>query len=296
MKLLITGATGMVGNRVLQYLNGQGHDITITTRRKNLDVSKLPCKVNVLEWTDNLDAKSLVGIEGVINLMGENIGAKRWSDNQKKLIINSRFDKTSELISKLNLSAKETLKVFVSASAIGIYPKDQISRDENSEHDKDFLAKVCEQWESSLNNLGQNVRKVIFRMGVVVGNGGMLSKLRPIFKLGLGGPIGSGDTLMSWIHVDDIAKLFVEAISQESFEGCYNATAPEVISNKEFTKSLAQSLGRPAFFPVPPFALKLAFGEMSHLMLDSQNIVPKRLIEKNYKFLYPNILAALNSL
>jgi hypothetical protein len=169
--------------------------------------------------------------------------------------------------------------------------------DESSNHGKGFLSKVCEDWEKEALKITKTKRTLITRVGVVFGNtGGALEKLLPVFKLGGGGPIGNGKQVMSWIHVKDLVNIYIKAIENDQYSGVVNAVSPEVTTNKEFTKALAQAVGRLALFPVPPMMLKIIFGEMSSIILDSQNIKAKALNDLGHNFLYPNVFDALSEI
>lgn len=299
MKILITGATGFVGRHLIEKLLQEGHTILACSRNKASALKMLPKEVQVFEWSnvsEELPPKeAMENIEAVINLMGENLSEKRWSKSQKEKIFNSRVLGTKNLVKGLEENLKGNLKVFISASAIGHYVvnrKEQLT--EESPKGDGFLPDLCEQWENSTQSLIKSDRTLKLRIGVVLGKGGgILKKLSPIFNLGLGGPIGSGSHMMSWIHIEDLACIFAESLKNNNFEGVINGVSPFPVSNKEFSKSLGQALKRPVIFPVPPLALKLVFGEMSTIMLDGQSIISQKLESLNFKFKYPKINEAL---
>ena len=221
---------------------------------------------------------ALAGVDAVINLMGENISTKRWTAQQKDKIFQSRVKGTANLVRSIQQYGQQVQSV-ISTSAIGIYPvNDNNELDEDSpKADSGFLPHVCNAWEKALSPLSP-LRTVIIRTGIVLGKkGGALKRLLPIFKMAGGGPIGRGKHFMSWIHVKDLAHLYTTAIENDMFSGIYNGVSPRYVTNQEFTKALSQSLGMPAVFPVPPFMLKILFGEMSTIMLNSQKIVSKRI-------------------
>lgn len=302
MKILITGATGFVGTALTKKLLAQGHELNILTRH----IDKLPelfknSKIAAFEWRDTSTApplESISGIDGVINLMGENIAAKRWSADQKKKLHTSRVESTINLTSLLNQNLKSPLEFFISSSAVGIYPVNlQENLTEDSKTGHNFLAKLCKEWEAAAYTLTKVKRTVIIRTSVVLEkHGGALAKMLPPFKLGLGGPIGDGNQFMSWIHLDDLVNLYARAVTDSNLSGMYNAATPHPVSNFHFTKALGHALHRPTLFPVPAAALKLAFGEMSSVILDSQKIVSKRLPEANISFDYETIESALNKI
>ncbi len=298
MKVLVTGATGFVGKRVVAKLLANKHEVIVVSRNAAKALNKFGEKVKYFQWENFKEIPDLSAhdFDSVIHLAGENIGDKRWSDSQKEKIKVSRIDGTHNLILGIK-NAKVNLQSFVSTSAIGIYTKNHNDAiNEKSSLDNDFLGEVCKQWESALDDLPSETKKTILRVGVVLGeDGGMLKKLLPIFKLGLGGPIGNGSQEMSWVHVDDLADLYV-AVLEQKLEGLFNAVSSNPVSNKEFTKAFGKAVKRPAFFPVPPFALKVMMGEMSCIALDSQKIYPENLKNLGHKFKYDTIEAALKEI
>lgn len=302
MKILITGATGFVGKLLTTKLVNSGHEIHVLSRDKNKAKAIFPSnKISVFEWRDNLSmppAEAVSGIDGVINLMGENIGDKRWTSTQKRRLRESRVEATTNLIKLIEKEKSIPLDFFISASAIGIYPVNSPTMmNEQSREGHGFLAKLCHDWEHTLTALTKVKRKVIIRTSVVLEKeGGALKKMLPPFQLGLGGPVGDGKQMMSWIHRDDIVALYMAAATDEKYHGVYNACAPHPVSNFDFTKALGQALHRPTIFPVPKTMIKILFGEMSTVILDSQAVVSKRLSDTDFQFKYPTIESALNSL
>jgi len=230
----------------------------------------------------------------VINLMGESI-SKRWDENQKKKIYDSRINGTRRLVEAIE-KLQNKPKVFVSTSAIGIYgnrgPEDI---NEASSVADDFLAKVCKDWENEANKArNQGCRVVIIRTGVVLGrHGGALEKMLPVFKMGLGGRVGSGNQFMSWIHIEDLASMYVEALKNNSVKGVLNGTAPYPATNAQFSKVMGKVLKRPAILPAPSFAVQLALGEMSQIVLEGQKVLPLKFKEINFRFRYPTLEMAL---
>lgn len=302
MKILITGATGFVGTALSRKLLDEGHELHVLTR----DISHLPSllinpKVKAFEWKNTQTSppeESIIGIDGVINLMGENIAGKKWSEEQKEILRSSRVDSTKNLTALLNEKLHSPLKFFISSSAVGIYPtnKNEIL-DEESKIGNNFLANLCLEWENAAFTIKKTSRTVIIRTGVVLeSHGGALKKMLLPFKLGLGGPIGDGDHFMSWIHLEDLVNLFIKAVNDSSYEGVYNGVAPHPVDNFDFTKALGHALNRPTLFPVPAPMLKIMFGEMSSVILDSQKVVSKRLKDNHFVFLYPSVDSALNKI
>ena len=302
MKILITGATGFVGTALTKKLLDQGHEIHILTRNKESIASEFKNPhVTVFEWRDTSTLPPLDcihGINGVINLMGESIAAKRWSKEQKIKLHTSRVESTMNLTSLINQNLSSPLDFFISSSAIGIYPINlSNSLDEDSKIGNNFLADLCKDWEEAAHTLKKVNRVVIIRTGVVLEeHGGALAKMLPPFKLGLGGPIGDGNQFMSWIHLDDLVNLYSAAANNKEMTGVYNGTAPHPVDNFHFTKALGHALHRPTLIPVPAIGLKLAFGEMSSVILDSQKVVSKRLPEPHFGFQYETIESAMNKI
>lgn len=302
MKILMTGATGFVGSALGKKLLAEGHTLHILTRnQQHLPKFFQDSRVTAFEWKDTSampPLASISGINGVINLMGENIAAKRWSDEQKKILHTSRVESTINLTTLLNQNLTSPLDFFISASAVGIYPVNlEATLTEESSAGHNFLAKLCQDWEAAARTCTKAKRLVIIRTSVVLEkHGGALAKMLPPFKLGLGGPIGDGNHFMSWIHLNDLVNLYAQAAKDASFEGVYNGAAPHPVDNFHFTKALGHALHRPTLIPVPATALKIAFGEMSSVILDSQKVISKRLPENHFAFEYETIESAMNKI
>jgi hypothetical protein len=302
LKILITGATGFVGTALVKKLLSEGHELAILTRN-SANVSPLfkNPKISIFEWkeTNSLPPQeSIKGINGVINLMGENIAAKRWSPEQKKVLFESRVNATKNLISVLDQNLNLPLDFFISSSAVGIYPVNlSETLTEESKIGRNYLAGLCQEWEDAASTMKKVKRLVIIRTGVVLEkHGGALSKMLPPFKFGLGGPIGDGNQFMSWIHLNDLVNIYLKAATDNTFVGIYNGVAPLPTNNFDFTKALGHALNRPTIFPVPALALKLAMGEMSSIILDSQKIISSRLANQNFVFEFESISTAMNSI
>lgn len=301
MKILITGATGFVGKPLVKRLRKLGHDIVVVTRNieKAESILKDP-EIDFYKWDAPYGVfplNALQGVESVINLMGENLASKRWSDDQKKKLEDSRILAGEKLVEAI-IKSELKLISFVQASAIGYYPINshkKLTEDDSSS--ENYLSQLCIKWEAVTKKL-QNVQRLsIIRTGVVLGkNGGALDKMLLPFKMGLGGPIGNGKQMMSWIHVKDLVSIFTYCATDEKAKGIYNAVSPSPVSNKDFSKALAKALSRPCLFMVPPFALKAAMGEMSTIALDGQEVIPKRLMDENFKFQYSNINKAFEDI
>ncbi|MDD4975790.1 MAG: TIGR01777 family oxidoreductase [Bacteriovorax sp.] len=302
MKILITGATGFIGKRLTAKLLEKGFEINVLTRDKQKAKKLFPQeKVLVFAWKNNLELppiEAFEGISGIINLKGENIGDHRWSKNQKKKFKESRVDSTINLVKQIEQTLKSPLNFFIQASAVGIYP---VNTKKVSTEDDDlgtgFLAELCKKWEGATASLTKAKRKVIIRNGIVLEkNGGVLKKMHLPFKLGIGGPIGNGNQMISWIHLDDLVNIYANAIDDERFVGVINAMAPTPVSNFDFTKALGHALHRPTLIPIPKLVLKIVLGEMASIILESQMVTSKRLLDLNFYFQYPTVDKALNAI
>ena len=306
MRILMLGCTGFIGKSLIPRLISEGHELCLISR-KNIDQLKINSsfekiaflKLNLAQersWNDINLLNQLKSCEVIINLSGEPITEKRWSEEQKLEIENSRVNTTSYLMNSLKKNAINP-KVIINASAIGFYGTslDNIF-DETSPSGEDFLAKLCKKWEEAASQKPFFTRLVILRIGIVLGvNGGALGKMLPIFKVGLGGPIGDGNQWMSWIHIDDLCDIIVSGIKNKKYSGVINAVSPKPVKMKEFSSILAKSLQRPNLLPVPAASLKLILGDSAKLLLEGQNIKSIKL-NKFFKFKYPLLEEAIFSL
>ena len=295
MALLVTGGTGFVGRRFIE--TSDESFIAAVSRNQTKAKQTLGNTVSeVIAWDPlgKFDSPD-VHFDKIVNLMGEPIAEGRWSAAKKKRIHDSRVLGTRHLVDGLLATGKPP-SVFVSASAIGIYgDPGEVVVDEAHPTDDIFAASVCQAWEEEANRLTQHgTRVVCLRIGIVLGDGGgAIDKMLPIFKLGLGGKLGSGNQWMSWVHVDDVTGMINWALANPNIKGPVNATAPNPVRNAEFTRTLAQAVNRPAFFPAPKFALRLVFGEFANSLFFSQRISPKVALEQGYEFKYPNLAEAV---
>jgi uncharacterized protein (TIGR01777 family) len=291
MRCIVSGGTGFIGRHIIARLRGGGHDTSVWSRK--------PGAAQAHQW-DPLGGEpspeSFEGIDAVIHLAGEPV-AQRWNAAVKKRIADSRVLGTRRLVQAMARLERRP-KVLVAASAIGYYGErgDEILT-EASPPGGGFLANLCQQWEAEATRAADlRIRVVKLRIGFVLGkNGGALAQMVPAFKAMIGGKLGSGKQWMPWIHIDDVAELFVHTV-EHPISGVWNATAPSPVTNQEFTGALARVLHRPAIFPVPGFALKLAFGELGQHMLDSARVVPQAALDAGYGFRYPEIGPALENL
>lgn len=301
MKILITGATGLVGKQLIKTLKKRGYDdLNILTRntqsaQKTFD---FPIKAFIWDPTENLiDAEGLKDVDVIIHLAGENIGSKRWDEKRKQEILESRVLSTQLLVQTIQ-QKKYYPQKFLSSSAVGIYGNTENNlADTKLTRGNDFLANVCQAWENTLLNADiPNCQKACLRTGMVLApHGGALKKMLPPFKLGVGGVLGSGKQYMSWIHIQDLVNQFIFLIENPITTEVYNAVSPNPVTNYEFTKTLGDALGRPTIFPVPAFILKTLFGEMSVILLEGQKVLPKEFLKSDYHFQFPILKEALEN-
>lgn len=300
--VLVTGATGFVGQEVVHALLRQSMRPLILTRRP--DVARRlwgnHCDYEMGSPTayDSAWAGRLNGIYGVIHLAGENIFGQRWTPSFKQALYESRVQSTENLVTAIAAAARKP-EVFVSASAVGFYGDcgDRVLT-EDAPPGTDFLSLLATDWEhAAAKARGDGVRVAIMRLGVVLGaGGGMLERLTPIFRAGLGGVLGHGRQWMSWIHRDDVVQAVVRALADgNAFSGVFNATSPYPVTNREFTEELGRILRRPTIAWVPASILRLALGEGAVVALSSQRAIPERLLDLGFSFKYPTCHAALQA-
>lgn len=294
MKLLMTGGTGLIARRFIDRF--PEYDVTVLTRSIIGAQKLLPQRVSLIDSLDEF--VNLDDFDGVVNLAGEPIIDHRWTLEQKAKIRESRWRLTQTLVSLINAGSKPP-KVFLSGSAVGIYgDQGETVLDETSEAAlTDFASDICFQWERFANQVNQPTRCVTLRTGIVLDrSGGALSKMMLPFKLCLGGRLGLGKQYMPWIHIDDMTSALNYLLTQEAVQGPVNLVAPNGVSNSEFTKTLGRVLKRVTIIPVPAWFLKLVLGEASILLLGSQHVVPKKLLEQGFVFRFPELNSALADL
>lgn len=299
MKIFITGANGLIGRRLTEVLSRRGHAVQALCRSdaaaealKNRGAQPIAGDATkVGPWLD-----SLVACDAVIHLAGATI-FHRWSPSYKEKIRASRVESTRLIAGALSRPDAKP-RVFLSGSAMGYYGADVPAiSDEYSPAGQDFLAQVCVSWERAACVSRQDVRTLLLRTGIVLAaDGGALKQMLPAFKLGLGGKLGSGRQMMSWIHIDDWVGAALFLLEQENLSGPFNFTAPYAVSNDEFTKTMGNVLKRPVVVSVPGAVLKMALGEMSATVLGSQQVRPARLLEAGYRFQYPDLRSALSQI
>lgn len=296
MHVLITGGTGFIGRELALNLLADGHTVTILTREITSAGNRVPSGARAIRDLARADA-----VDAVVNLAGANLGAARWNPVTKMGFRTSRIDTTRRLVDWLRrLEAERRPKVLVSGSAIGWYgPRGDEPLAESEAAGDDFSATLCRDWEAEAakaEDLG--VRVCTLRTGIVLGpsgpaGGGALAQMLPAFRLGGGGPMGSGRQWMSWIHRADHVALMRFLIDHGSLRGAFNATAPNPVTNAEFAKTLGRVLKRPAVLPMPGFALKMIVGEMAEILLTGQRVVPRAALEAGFAFRYPELEGAL---
>jgi uncharacterized protein (TIGR01777 family) len=294
MKIVISGASGLIGTQLVAKLSSNGHEVVRLVRRSS--------KAGEIQWnpkSGTLDAAALEGTDAVIHLSGAGIGDKRWTDGYRKEILDSRTA-TTALLANTMASLSRKPSVFLSGSAIGIYgARNDEQLTEVSTHGTGFLAEVCEQWEAAAKPaVDAGIRTVYLRTGIVLSpKGGALKKLLPLFKLGVGGKFGNGKQWQSWISIDDEIGA-IEYLLTANVIGAVNLTAPNPVTNAEFTKVLASVLKRPAIVPVPTFAPKILLGgELADaLLFTGQRVIPAALNASGYTFKHTTLESALRSL
>jgi len=304
MRLLLLGCTGFVGKELVPALLKEGHELCIISRKNinnlkiNIPVDKFKfLKIDLSKkqnWNNDNLLSNLKDSDGIINLMGEPIADKKWTDSQKEEIEKSRINSTKFLMETLK-KFRINPKVIINGSAIGFYGTSLTEEfNENSNSGNDFLANLCKKWEENANGKPFFSRLVIFRIGIVLeAEGGALGKMLPVYKIGLGGPIGDGKQWMSWIHRSDLCGLILKALVDKKFSGVINAVAPEPVLMKDFSRTLGRCLNRPDLLPVPGSILKLLLGDGAKLVLEGQKVISIKLQEKIYKFKYPLLEKAI---
>jgi uncharacterized protein (TIGR01777 family) len=300
-KICITGGTGLIGKRLTQLLSAEGHEVLILSRT----AKKGSGNITFATWNPeegSIDAEALRTCDAIIHLAGAGVADKRWTIKRKLEILNSRIQSSALLVKALTAN-KGNVKTIISSSAIGWYGPDSANGKTFVESDpasNDFLGTTCKKWEQSIEPVEQlGIRLVKLRTGIVLSNeGGAMKEFKKPLKFGLATILGSGKQIISWIHIDDLCRLFIYSIKNLNMQGIYNAVAPKPVSNKELTLALAKKMRGNAFIaaPVPSFALKIVLGEMSIEVLKSTTVNAEKIQQTGFQFLYPTIDAALNEL
>lgn len=294
MKIAISGGSGFIGTHLIHYLLKQHHEIVLITRTKK--ITTLPNVLGVT-WADlERNSQPLEKLDAWVNLAGETLN-QRWTAAAKSRIVHSRID-TIQQMAKLLEKLQNKPKVIINSSAIGIYGTSETETfsEKSATHSTDFLSDVVEQWEKA-TELFKDIRVVKIRTGLVLGmDGGALPSMIMPYRYGVGGRVGKGSQWISWIHMQDLVRLFEYCLTEESLSGAVNATSPKPVTMDQFGKTIAKVWHRPHLFPVPGFVLKLLFGEMSILVLEGQRVLPELLLARGYVFQYTELEAALKQL
>ncbi len=294
MNILVTGGTGFIGKALLRHLSH--NQITVLSRSPLKAYDSLGHHIKIIE---NLESyENLDQFDAVINLAGEPIMNKRWTASQKELICRSRWALTQSLVDKIKAGSNPP-HTFISGSAVGIYgntgPEKITEESEYLTHPNDFAQHVCMRWEKIAHQAqSEQTRVCLLRTGIVLAkHGGALAKMLPAYQLGLGGKLGSGQQYFPWIHLNDMVKGILYLLNHQDLNGVFNFTAPNPVTNQEFSKTLAHVVKRPHLLTTPAWLLKTVLGQSSRLLLDSQNIYPEHLIQAGFHFVYPTLQPAL---
>lgn len=302
MRLLLLGCTGFVGRELVPQLLARGHQLVVVSRQSHsLAGLEHPAlrrhqadPALAATWQDPDLLAVLAEAEGVVNLAGEPIAEKRWSEEQRRRLFDSRLCTTRHLVEALQAHPRPG-RVLVSGSAVGYYgSSEETCFSESSPAAADLLARLCRDWEAAADRAPADCRVVKLRIGIVLGpDGGALGKMLPVFRSGLGGPIGSGRQWMSWIHRSDLCALIVTALETPAYEGVYNAVAPHPVRMQTFSAALGRVLQRPSLLPVPAPVLQLLLGDGAAVVLEGQQVISQRLAAQGFSFRYPDLDAAL---
>ncbi|WP_017306584.1 TIGR01777 family oxidoreductase [Spirulina subsalsa] len=301
LKIAVTGGTGFVGTRLVEKLHSEGHSILLLTRDENRAKRVFPPQVfpqlKIVPYTPTQSGdwqQTISGCDAVINLAGESIAEGRWTQERKQNIFESRQLGTRMIVEAI-AQAHPKPAVLINPSAIGYYGTSETAIfEETSTPGNDFLAQVCQAWETEAEQVKKSgVRLVILRFGIVLGNGGAIAKMIPPFKLFAGGPIGSGKQWFSWIHREDLINLIITALKQPDFAGIYNATAPNPVRMKTLCDTLGQLMNRPSWLPVPSFVLEALLGDGAIVVLEGQQVLPKATIKTGFVYEYSTVDKAL---
>lgn len=299
MKIIVAGGTGLIGKLLVKRLIEEGHTVWVLSR--NPRQSTISPGASIIGWDGRSPAgwsQWMEAADAVVNLTGENLGAARWTPQRKALLRSSRLEPAQAIVAAITAAAHRPA-VLIQASAVGYYGAGQDQEmDEESPAGADSLARLVVDWENvskPVESLG--VRRIIARQGIVLDDrGGALPRMMLPFRLFAGGPVGGGRQWISWISRQDIADSLLFLLESETAQGVYNLVAPRPVTNAEFSRTLAGVLRRPYWFPVPAFALRLAFGEMATVVLDGQRAMPRRLLEVGYRFQHVELKTALAEL
>jgi uncharacterized protein (TIGR01777 family) len=301
MRILVTGATGLVGTRLVERLLELKHDVHVLSRNAPSAEKKFRGRVRAFPWGSHREsppADAFRGVDVVFHLSGESVADGRWTATKKRAIEESRVAGTRRLVEAMGRLVDKP-KVFVSTSAVGYYGFDaETTFDEQGKKGAGFLADVCERWEAEARQAERlGTRVCLVRVGIVLDpNGGVLGKMLPFFRWGVGGPIGSGRQWMSWIHVADLVELYLFLAERPEARGVFNGTAPEPVRNREFSLTLGRALGRGIHFRVPAWPLRVILGEMGNLALEGQRAIPRAALDQGFQFRFARLEPALEDL
>lgn len=301
MRVFITGGTGLVGIRLVKLLRDRGDDVLLLTRRPDAVKALADAHVHIVggdpvqpgPWMD-----AIAECDAVIHLAGEGIFGRRWSQAFKDLLYSSRIKSTENIVAALSKTPPRS-RMFICGSAIGFYgPHGDEELTEESIAGNDFLAKICFDWERAAQAAtAHGIRVATVRTGIVLDPaGGALAKMLTPFKLLVGGPIGSGRQFMSWIHNDDLCRLFLHILDHPELSGPFNGTAPTPVSNRDFSTALGKVLGRPSFLPTPGFALRVLLGESANIITQGQRVLPRKALAGGFVFKFNDVESALRDL
>ena len=301
MTILVAGATGLIGRRLVQRLIEAGNNVVVLTRNPRKGIGLGSALLRLVQWDARTPGEwyaELDGSDAVINLSGESIGQKRWTPDQKSRILSSRIDATNAIVGAIGAAARKP-RVLINASAVGYYGDagdDELL--ESHPSGSDFLADVCRQWESAAHAAEEfGVRVVLPRSAVVLdAHAGALKRLLLPFRLFIGGPLGRGNQWFPWIHLEDEVGALQFALQNTAVTGPVNVVAPDLVTMREFCSTLGKALARPSWAPVPELLLKIVLGEMSDMVLKGQRAIPRRLLDAGYRFKFPRLDEALADL
>jgi uncharacterized protein len=297
MNVLIFGGTGFVGRNLTDELVANGYQVFVVTRNHPNSTRNIASQVQVIEWNSDSPLSSineLQEIDVVVNLAGESIGNRRWSHTVKQEILDSRIKTTRAIVAAIN---NRTIlpKVLINASAVGYYgPRQDDEITEVETAGRDFLAQVCQEWENEAYKVQNDLTRVVtIRIGVVLGKEGALNRMVMPFRFFIGGPLGRGSQYLSWIHIKDLTSMIRFVIEHQELNGPINATAPDPVTMRNFCHELGEVMNRPSWLPVPEFILKVALGQMSEMLLHGQRVIPKKISDSGFEFVYPKLRLAL---
>jgi len=298
MNILITGGTGLVGMHLSRMLRDKGHQVSHLSRKENLQAEFPAYRWDIDE--EFVDAKALQQADHIVHLAGASIVGKRWTASQKQLILDSRV-KSIRLLARQIETSGASIQSFVSASAVGYYGNtgDMIITEASPAGDSGFLVESCELWEQAVEDVvALGIRTVRMRIGIVLSAlDGALPKILLSFKVNAGTWFGDGSQYYPWVHIDDVARMFVKAVEDDTLQGAYNATAPNPVSNKDFVKILAKALDKKALLvPTPAFVMRLVMGEMADTVLHGSRVIPQRMSDAGFEFKFEDLEAAFRDI